>query len=120
MNFEELFDFSHRVTQDTVIVKTVNGQVDQKVVKGSFNWLGGIFTWFYAVLSVKYRTPGFGTKILVPFALACVVNLVAEWIISLGFGTVLSLAEVAWFGIMYDTWFKNQLLKNGYTEQVSQ
>ncbi|MFD1421308.1 hypothetical protein [Lactiplantibacillus songbeiensis] len=120
MDFAALFDFSHRVTKDTVMVKTVDGQVDRKVVKGSFNWLGFLFTWFYAVLSSKYKTPGFGTKAAVPFVLLIVVNILAQLILGDVLSRIVNIAGAVWFGLMFDTWFKQQLIKNGYTEVVNQ
>ncbi|QIG37094.1 hypothetical protein IBB3154_1629 [Ligilactobacillus salivarius] len=32
-------------------------------------------------------------------------------------GIIVNLAEGIWFGLMYDTWFKNQLVANGYVEK---
>ncbi|KRL02377.1 hypothetical protein [Liquorilactobacillus capillatus] len=117
MNFAELFGFNDRVLQDTVMVREINGKTIKKQVKGSFNWLGGIFTIFYAVFSQKYKTTGFVAKIAIPFVIALVVNIIVSSAMGSVISLILNLAELAWFGSMYDTWFKNQLLANGYTEE---
>ncbi|MFC6164689.1 hypothetical protein ACFP3T_08410 [Lactiplantibacillus dongliensis] len=119
MDFAALFDFSHRVTKDTVMVKTVDGQVDRKVVKGSFNWLGFLFTWFYAVLSSKYKTPGFGTKVGIPLIVMIVINLALQVILGRSLSLIVDLVWSVLNGLMFDTWFKQQLIKNGYTEMVN-
>ena len=119
MDFSDLFDFGHRVTKDTTMVKTVDDKEVTKRVRGSFNWLGGIFSLFYAIFSTKYKTKGFVGKMAVPFVIMIIVNLILELILgSLG-SLIAGVADVAWVGLMFDTWFQHQLIANGYREQTA-
>ena len=67
-----------------------------------------------AVFSNIYKTEGFVKKIAVLFAITVVINVVLE---RSSLGIIVNLAEGIWFGLMYDTWFKNQLVANGYVEK---
>lgn len=120
MNFAELFDFNNRVKDDMVMVKTVDGKIIRKQVKASFNWMGGIFTIFYALFSQKYKTAGFVAKIAIPFVIALVANIVVSSAMGSVIYLIFNIAELVWFGSMYDTWFKNQLLVNGFVEEKSE
>ncbi|MCI1700784.1 MULTISPECIES: hypothetical protein [Liquorilactobacillus] len=114
MDLSDLFDFSGRVKENMVFEKEINGKMDVREVKTGFNWLGGIFTLFYALFSNVYKTEGFVKKVAVPFVISIVVNVILE---RSALGIIVNLAEGAWFGLMYDTWFKNQLIANGYVEK---
>lgn len=114
MDVSDLFNFSGRIKENMVFEKKINGKMDVREVKAGFNWLGGIFTLFYAMFSNIYKTEGFVKKIAVPFAIAVVINIVLE---RSSLGIIVNLAEGIWFGLMYDTWFKNQLVANGYVEK---
>lgn len=116
MDLSDLFNFNDRVTKDTVMVKDVDGKHDEREVKAGFNWLGGLFTWFYALFSQKYKTEGFIKKTAVPFVIGIVVNLILQEINYALYG-IANIAELVWFGFMFDTWFRNQLLANGYIEE---
>lgn len=117
MNFAELFDFNNRIKENVTMTKVVDGRVVRKNVKTSFNWMGGIFTIFYALFSQKYKTEGFVTKIAVPFVIALVANVIVSSTMGSVIYFILGIAELFWFGSMYDTWFKNQLLANGFVEE---
>lgn len=114
MDLSDLFDFNNRVEEDTTMIKIIDGAIDEKEVKSGFNWLGGIFTLFYALFSNKYKTEGFVKKIAIPFVMSIAINIVLE---RTALGVIANIAECVWFGLMYDTWFKNQLIANGYTEK---
>lgn len=114
MDLSDLFDFSGRIKENMIFEKEINGKLDVREVKTGFNWLGGIFTLFYALFSNVYKTEGFVKKIAVPFVMSIVVNIILE---KSSLGVIVNLAEAVWFGLMYDTWFKNQLIANGYVEK---
>ncbi len=114
MNFSDLFDFNNRVKNDMTLVKDVNGQKVTKQVKGSINWMALIFTGFYAMFSQKYKTKGFLQKALVLFVALIVINLIVRPILGNVIGMIVNLAGAVWYGLMFDTWFKNQLIANGY------
>lgn len=120
MDFSDWFNFSQRVKQDHVLVKVTNGQADRKTVRGSINWLALIFTFFYALFSQKYRTPGFIQKAAVPFVALIGINMIAEMLVGSGLQVVINLAGAVWYGLMFDTWFENQLLANGYQIETTQ
>lgn len=107
MDLSDLFNFNDRITKDTVMLKDVNGKHYEREIKTGFNWLGGIFTWFYALFSQKYQTEGFIKKTAVPFVIGIVVNLVLQEISYALYG-IANIAEVVRFGFMFDTWFQNQ------------
>ena len=119
MNTKDWFDFSHRVTRDEVLVKTVDGRQDVKMVRGSFNWLAVLFNWIYVLVTTKYKTPGFAKKFLVIFCAGSAVITLLMLLLGIGIGFIMELAMYAWIGLMFDTWFKNQLLANGYHVQTA-
>lgn len=114
MDFSDWFDFNNRVKQNMTLVKEVDGRTVTKQVKGSFNWLGFLFTFFYALFSQKYKTKDFLKKAAVPFVALILINFIAELTLGRGLAWVINLAGAIWYGFMFDTWFKNQLLANGY------
>ncbi|GAA6237689.1 hypothetical protein [Apilactobacillus micheneri] len=118
MNFNELFDFNHRVQKNFVMVKKEEGEEITKNVYDNFNFLAGIFTIFYAIFSSKYRTNGFIGYIAIPFFFALIVNCIFLFI-SPSIYALAQLAEFIWFGMMFNTWFYNQLSRNGYKEDPS-
>lgn len=113
------FDFGHRVTGETTLVKMIDGQPDVKVVKAGFNWLAVLFNWLYVLVSAKYQTPGFRQKFLIRFFGATAVVALVTIILGQLLGMLLGLAMEVWIGLLFDTWFKNQLLANGYHVQVA-
>ncbi|BEI48162.1 hypothetical protein ACPT8I_07995 [Lactiplantibacillus plantarum] len=114
MDFSDWFDFNNRVKQDITLVKEVNGRTVTKQVKGSFNWLAFIFTFFYALFSQKYKTKDFLKKTAVPFVTLILINFIAELILGRELVLIINFAGNIWYGFMFDTWFKNQLVVNGY------
>lgn len=117
MTFADWFNFRGRVKQDQVLVKTVDGQEDTKVIPGSFNVLAFLFTWFFALFSYRYRTPFFIVKALVPFLALMTVNMLAGVLFNTLVQAVINLLGAFWYGAMFNTWFRNQLLVNGYQVQ---
>lgn len=65
-------------------------------------------------LSQKYKTKDFLKKTAVPFVALILINFIAELTLGRGLAWVINLAGAIWYGFMFDTWFKNQLLANGY------
>ncbi|TPR26254.1 hypothetical protein DY120_00725 [Apilactobacillus micheneri] len=115
MNFNELFDFNHRVQKSFVMVKKEGGKEITKNVYNNFNFLAGIFMIFYAIFSSKYKTKGFIGYIAIPFFFAFIVNCILG-MASPSIYALAQLAEFIWFGMMFNTWFYNQLKRNGYKE----
>ena len=120
MTFADWFNFKGRVKQDQVLVKTVDGQQDTKVVRGSFNWLAFLFTWFFALFSFRYRTPFFIVKALVPFMALMTINMLVQALFSTNVQLVINILGAVWYGAMFNTWFRNQLLVNGYQLQKAE
>ncbi|RRK09215.1 hypothetical protein D1831_14060 [Lactiplantibacillus garii] len=117
MDFSDWFDFNNRVKQDMTLVKEVNGQTVTKQVKGSINWLALIFTGFYAMFSQKYKTKDFLQKALVPFVALILLNIIVNLLLGNMIELITNIAGAVWYGLMFDTWFKNQLIANGYHVQ---
>ncbi|RRK09584.1 hypothetical protein D1831_11960 [Lactiplantibacillus garii] len=117
MDISDWFDFSHRVQSETVLVKEVNGQVESKTVRGSFNWMAVLFNWIYVLATKQYRTPGFIQKFITIDIVGSVVCSAVYFLLGTFLGLVVSLAMYVWIGMMFDTWFKDQLLVNGYHVQ---
>lgn len=115
MDFSDWFDFKNRVKQDTTLTKEVNGQTVTKQVKGSFNWLAFIFTFFYALFTQKYKTKDFLKKAAVPFVVLILINIIVGSITDPDIGFIVNIGGAVWYGFMFDTWFKNQLIANGYS-----
>jgi len=116
MNFTlaEWFDLKHRVKQDIVFEKTENGTKMTRKVYGSFNWWALLFTWFYAVLSPRCQTRFFAIKAAVPFLAMLLINMVLRLFFVENVTLIISLIGDIWYGLMFETWLKNQLVANGY------
>lgn len=114
MDFSDWFDFNNRVKEDMTLVKEVNGQLVTKQVKSGFNWLGFLFGFFYALFSKKYKTQDFLKKIAVPYVALILLNIIVDLLLGRGAEMVTNLVGPIWMGFMFDTWFRNQLLANGY------
>ncbi|CAM3154769.1 hypothetical protein [Lactiplantibacillus plajomi] len=116
MHFElsEWFGVNHRVKQNMVFTKTIEGYTLTKKVYGSFNWWAFLFTWFYALFSLRCRTSFFVLKTAVPFLGLIVINLLAQLFFSENISLVINILGAVWYGTMFETWFKNQLVENGY------
>lgn len=114
MDISDWFDFKQRVTQDMTLVKTVDGRTVTKQVKGSFNWLAWIFSWIYVLATQKYKTAGFVKKAIIPVVALYVADLLVVIILGNTIGFIFNVAGSVWYGLMFDTWFKNQLIANGY------
>ncbi len=119
MNFgwSEWFGFKNRVKENMIFTKTVDGETITKKVYGSFNWWALLFTWFYALFSVRCRTPYFMIKSAVPFLALVLVNMVAQLLFSENVSLIINLLGAIWYGTMFETWFKNQLVDNGYQRE---
>ncbi|WP_103127246.1 hypothetical protein [Lactiplantibacillus paraplantarum] len=65
-------------------------------------------------LSQKYKTKDFLKKTAVPFVTLILINFIAELILGRGLVLIINFAGNIWYGFMFDTWFKNQLVVNGY------
>jgi RNA polymerase subunit RPABC4/transcription elongation factor Spt4 len=116
MNFSDLFDFKNRVQRDTVMISDMNGVHDERLAKKGFNWLGALFMYFYVLFSEKYNVHGFGKKMVIIYfvwnLLVCVLSIISP-IIAL----ILIVVGFIWIGLMFDTWFRDQLIISGYTEK---
>ena len=53
-------------------------------------------------------------RALIPFGTLIVVNFIVNLFVSDAIGAIINLAGAVWYGLMFDTWFKNQLIANGY------
>lgn len=114
MDFSDWFDFNNRVKKDMVLVKEVNGQLITKQVRGSFNWLAWIFNLLFIFLTQKYKTQGFIQKALIPWLAILIADTIVTLTLGQLIGSIFGLAISIWYGFMFDTWFKNQLIANGY------
>jgi len=112
--FAEWFNLKQRVKHDRVFEKEVNGERQTKKVYGSFNWWALLFTWFYAVLSPRCQTKFFAIKSAVPFLAMLLVNMIMRLFFVENVALIVSLIGDVWYGLMFETWFRNQLIANGY------
>lgn len=119
MNFtwSEWFGLKDRVREDMVFTKTEHGETRTKRVYGSFNWWALLFTWFYALFSERCRTRYFVIKAAVPFLGMMVVNTLAQLLFTTNVALVINLLGDIWYATMFETWFRNQLIDNGYQQQ---
>jgi len=58
-----------------------------------------------------------GTSALVPFLALMTVNMLAGVLFNTLVQAVINLLGAFWYGAMFNTWFRNQLLVNGYQVQ---
>ena len=100
-----------------VFTKTINGETSTKKVYGSFNWWALFFTWFYALFSQRCRTPFFVIKAAVPFLAMVLVNMLAQLFFTENIALTINLLGDVWYAFMFETWFKNQLVENGYQRE---
>jgi len=98
--------------------KQVNGQVVQKQVTDKFCWLAFFFTAFYAIFSKKYRTRGFIPKTLVVLLILVLINFGLSYLFD-DTDWLWDLIEAIYFGMMFNTWYYHQLIKNGYQEDMN-
>ncbi|WP_318765192.1 hypothetical protein [Lactiplantibacillus carotarum] len=110
----EWFGFKTRVKENMVFTKTENGETSTKQIYGSFNWWAFLFTWFYALFSERCRTPFFMIKSAVPFLAMMLVNMLAQLLFSVNVALTINVIADIWYGFMFETWLKNQLVENGY------
>lgn len=118
MNFapSEWFGFNKRARHDMTFTKTINGETSTKQVYGHFNVWALLFTWFYALFSVRCRTPFFLLKTAVPFLGMLSLNMVTQLFFSDQVVMSIGLLGDIWYGFMFETWFRNQLVSNGYQQ----
>lgn len=110
----EWFGFKQRVKSNVVFTKTVNGQTDVRPVHAAFNWWALLFTWFYGLFSIRCRTPFFLIKTAVPFLAMLCLNMTVQLFFKDNVVMTIGLIGDIWYGFMYETWFRNQLIDNGY------
>ena len=95
--------------------KQVNGRVVEKRVTGKLCWLAFFFTACYAMFSNKYRTRGFIPKMFVVLLILVLINLELSYLFD-DTDWLWNLIEGVYFGMMFNTWYYHQLMKNGYQE----
>ena len=113
MDLTDVFTINNRLTEPKTMTKLVNGQLVIKQVRGRFSWLAFFFTAFYAVFSKKYRTKGFNAKMFVILLILVLINCGLSYLFD-NTDWLWNLIEAVYFGMMFDTWYYHQLLKNGY------
>lgn len=115
MDLSDLFAINRRVRGTRYLVKQVDQRMVSKRVPAKFNWLAFIFTAFYAVFSRQYRTRGFIAKLFGDLLLLVLINCGLSYLFE-GSDWLWNIIEAVYFGSMFDTWYYNQLRKNGYRE----
>ena len=122
MNFapSEWFGFNRRVKHDMTFTKTINGETSTKKVYARFNVWALLFTWFYALFSILCRTPFIALKTAVPFLGMVLLNMVVQLFFTEQIALSINLLGDIWYGFMFETWFRNQLIANGYQEVAQQ
>lgn len=118
MDLADLFAINKRVKGSKLMSKQVNGQVVQKQVTDKFCWLAFFFTAFYAIFSKKYRTRGFIPKTLVVLLILVLINFGLSYLFD-DTDWLWDLIEAIYFGMMFNTWYYHQLIKNGYQEDMN-
>ncbi|MFC6180235.1 hypothetical protein [Lactiplantibacillus daowaiensis] len=116
MNFApaEWFGFKQRVKQDLIFEKEENGTTITKRVYGRFNLWALLFTWFYALFSPRCQIRYFSLKSAVPFLAMLSLNMIVSLFFTENVVMAVGLIGDIWYGIMFETWFKNQLVADGY------
>ncbi|VDG20229.1 hypothetical protein [Lactiplantibacillus mudanjiangensis] len=116
MNFAlaEWFGFNQRVKQDMIFEKEINGERVTKKVYGRFNWWALLFTWFYALFSPRCQVRFFIIKATVPFLAMILVNTIVGLFFVDDVVLIVGLIGDIWYGFMFETWFKNQLVADGF------
>ncbi|MFB9768688.1 hypothetical protein [Lactiplantibacillus modestisalitolerans] len=122
MHFEpsEWFGFKKRVKHNMIFTKTVNGQTITKRVYARFNWWALLFNWFYALFSPRCQTPFFALKAAVPFLAMVLINMITQTFFNQDVYMVVGLITAIWYGFMFETWFRNQLVANGFKPQTTE
>jgi len=118
LDLADLFAINKRVKGSKLMSKQVNGQVVQKQVTDKFCWLAFFFTAFYAIFSKKYRTRGFIPKTLVVLLILVLINFGLSYLFD-DTDWLWDLIEAIYFGMMFNTWYYHQLIKNGYQEDMN-
>lgn len=118
MDLTDVFAFTEIVTKPKVMTKLVNKQLVTKQVAGRFNWLAFFFAAFYATFSKKYRTRGFIAKSFAILVILVLINCGLSYLFD-GTDGFWDFIEAIYYGLMFDTWYYHQLLKNGYREAGS-
>ncbi|RRK09213.1 hypothetical protein D1831_14050 [Lactiplantibacillus garii] len=115
MDLSDLFAINGRVSGTKTMIKQVNGQTVKKLVIGKFCWWAFFFTAIYAAVSKKYRTKGFVAKMFVILLILVLINFGLSYLFD-GTDWLWNLLEGVYFGLMFNTWYYDQLIKNGYQE----
>lgn len=115
MDLTDLFAVNRRITGTRIMTKWVNGRVVEKPVTGKFCWLAFFFAAFYAAFSKKYRTKGFIPKMFVMVLILVLINCGLSYLFD-DTDWLWDLLEGIYIGLMFNTWYYDQLVKNGYQE----
>ncbi len=113
MDLSDLFAINRRVSGTKILVKQVNGRVVEKMVSGKFCWWAFFFSVFYAVFSKRYRTKGFIPKMFINVLILILINCGLSYLFD-DTDWLWNLVEAIYLGLMFDTWYYDQLIKNGY------
>lgn len=119
MDVSDLFAVNKRVKGTKVMIKQVNAQRVEKPVSGKFSWWAFFFAAFYAVFSKKYRTKGFIPKMFVNVVILVLINCGLSYLFD-DTDWLWNLIEAIYVGLMFNTWYYDQLVKNGYQESHDQ
>ncbi|BEI48164.1 hypothetical protein ACPT8I_08005 [Lactiplantibacillus plantarum] len=115
MDVSDLFAINKRVSGTKIMVKQVNGRSVEKTVVGKFCWWAFFFGAFYAVFSKKYRTKGFISKMFINVLIIVLLNCGLSYLFD-DTDWLWNLMEAIYLGLMFNTWYYDQLIKNGYQE----
>ncbi|QGQ38611.1 hypothetical protein [Lactiplantibacillus plantarum] len=115
MDLSDLFAVNKRIIGTKIMSKQVNGRTIEKTVVGGFCWWAFFFTAFYAMFSKKYKTKGFITKMMVNLLILVLINCGLSYLFD-DSDWLWNFAEAIYFGLMFNTWYYNQLIRNGYHE----
>lgn len=115
MDVSDLFAVNKRVSGTKIMVKQVNGRSVEKAVVGKFCWWAFFFGAFYAVFSKKYRTKGFISKMFINVLIIVLLNCGLSYLFD-DTDWLWNLMEAIYLGLMFNTWYYDQLIKNGYQE----
>lgn len=114
MNFSQYFDFKNRVISDQSYEKVVNDKEVYKQVSGKYNWWAFFFCGFYALFTNEYKTRGFVKRVWIIYGIEIAFNIVITIAISQEVQGIFSLAEAVFNGYMFNSWYRDQLVENGY------
>ena len=115
MDLSDLFAVNKRIIGTKIMSKQVNGKAIEKTVLSGFCWWAFFFTVFYAMFSKKYKSKGFVTKVFVNVLILILINCGLSYLFD-NSDWLWNFVEAIYVGLMFNTWYYNQLIKNGYQE----